>query len=114
MSQATVVQGTGSTPSDGDLTIERMRADVAEMLGESPEVVRDDGDLLQLGLDSIGVMRLASRWRQYVEVSFGDLIEWRTLAEWHELVSGAARAVDGTGPADRPMSSAGVAPYQPW
>ncbi|WP_436837553.1 amino acid adenylation domain-containing protein [Micromonospora rifamycinica] len=69
------------------LTLDGMRADVAEALGCPPPSVGDDDDLLMLGLDSIALMRLASRWhRQGAPVTFSTLIEWRTLAQWWSLI----------------------------
>ena len=74
--------GTESIP-----TLDDMRADVAGLLGVDHTSVGDDDDLLGLGLDSISVMRLAGRWHsQGAGVTFGELIQGRTLAHWHELV----------------------------
>ena len=43
-----------NTPAhDLPLDLERMRADVAGMLGEAPETIGDDDNLIDLGLDSI-------------------------------------------------------------
>ncbi|HEU4421190.1 MAG TPA: phosphopantetheine-binding protein, partial [Pilimelia sp.] len=82
-----------------------MRRDVADALDEPASSVGDDDDLLRLGLDSIGVMRLAGAWRRRgVEVTFAELVEWRTLAQWWELV--AARlpgGADGFQPAAPPV-----------
>ncbi|WP_412101281.1 amino acid adenylation domain-containing protein [Micromonospora maris] len=73
--------------TDPTLTLDRMREDVAEALGCPPSLVGDDDDLLMLGLDSIALMRLASRWHsQGVPVTFSELIEWRTLAQWWTLI----------------------------
>uniref|UniRef100_UPI000B116776 condensation domain-containing protein n=1 Tax=Sphaerimonospora mesophila TaxID=37483 RepID=UPI000B116776 len=80
---------------DAPLTLERMRQDVAERLGLPPERVGDDDDLLRLGLDSIGLMRLAAAWsRAGAPVTFAELIEHRTLGEWWRLADTTA-AVDG-------------------
>jgi yersiniabactin nonribosomal peptide synthetase len=74
----------------GALRIEDVRADIAAALGEPPEAIRDDDDLVRLGLDSISVMRLAGGWRLAgAKVSFAELIERRTLAEWWRLLSDA-------------------------
>lgn len=70
------------------LTLDGMRRDIAEAIGTSPSAVADDHDLVTLGLDSIGVMKLASIWsNRGVDISFGDLIELRTLEGWWQLVS---------------------------
>ncbi|MDM4718648.1 amino acid adenylation domain-containing protein [Micromonospora sp. WMMA1363] len=74
-----------------------MRQDIAAVLGEPPDTVADDADLLQLGLDSIGVMRLVGQWHQRgVPVGFAELIEGRTLDDWWQMV--AERAPDPGGP----------------
>ncbi len=78
-----------------------MRDDIAAVLGEPPGTVADDADLLQLGLDSIGVMRLVGRWHQRgVSVSFAELVEGRTLDDWWQMV--ADRVVDSAMVPDEP------------
>jgi yersiniabactin nonribosomal peptide synthetase len=70
------------------LDLEQMRGAIAAMLGERPAAVGDHDDLLRLGMDSIQVIRLASQWRRAgAEVSYAELIEYRTLAEWWDLVA---------------------------
>ncbi|QWF84793.1 non-ribosomal peptide synthetase [Amycolatopsis sp. CA-230715] len=77
-----------SGEGDGILHFERMRADVAAGLDLLPAQVGADDDLLRLGLDSLGLMRLATRWRHAgARITFAELIESRTLAEWWDLVS---------------------------
>jgi yersiniabactin nonribosomal peptide synthetase len=86
------------------LRIEDVRADVAVALEEPPDAIRDDDDLLRLGLDSISVMRLASRWRLAgAQVTFAELIEWRTLGEWWGLLSARMPDGDGAGPGSTPI-----------
>lgn len=46
------------------LTLERMRQDIAAMLHEDPQDILDDDNLIDLGLDSMRVMTLATRWRE--------------------------------------------------
>jgi bifunctional isochorismate lyase/aryl carrier protein len=78
------------------LTLDRMRADIARMLHESPEDILDDDNLMDLGLDSMRLMKLASQWREAgARVEFADLAVEATLGRWWALVSGAAR--DGAG-----------------
>ena len=73
------------------LTLDRIRADVAGVLELPVDEVGEHTDLLHLGLDSLTVMRLAARWRAGgAAVSFGDLIEWRTPAEWAALCTDPA------------------------
>jgi bifunctional isochorismate lyase/aryl carrier protein len=68
------------------LTLERMRDDVADLLG-APVV--DDAPLIEQGLDSIRLMTLVERWRAMgVAVTFAELAEHPTLAEWGEVLRG--------------------------
>ena len=63
-------------------------AEVAELLGVSPEGVDPDADLIASGLDSIRMMSLSGRWRrQGIEVGFAALAENPTVTAWMELVA---------------------------
>lgn len=78
------------------LTLERMRADIARMLHEAPEDILDDDNLMDLGLDSMRLMKLASQWREAgARVEFADLAVEATLGQWWTLVSRAASASAG-------------------
>jgi yersiniabactin nonribosomal peptide synthetase len=69
------------------LTSETMRRDVARLLDLDPAVIAEDDDLIGHGLDSIGMMRLAGRWRRYgIELKFAEMIREPTLARWSQLV----------------------------
>ena len=69
------------------LTLERMRADVAGMLGETPEVVGDDDHLMDLGLDSMRVLGLVLAWGNTgIPLEFGHLAEHTTLRAWWNVV----------------------------
>ncbi|MCZ7437580.1 amino acid adenylation domain-containing protein [Micromonospora sp. WMMC241] len=69
------------------LTLDGMCDDVAELLDEP---VSPDDDLLERGLDSIGLMRLAARWSAAgADLTFGQLIEHRTVRQWHALAHAA-------------------------
>ncbi|MFE0591931.1 phosphopantetheine-binding protein [Micromonospora echinospora] len=79
------------------LTLSDLRADVAEMLFLEPEELSDADDLLEQGLDSIRAVQLVERWRERgAEVSFIELVEQPTLAQWWKLIasrsSGGAHA----------------------
>ncbi|WP_188316384.1 non-ribosomal peptide synthetase [Solihabitans fulvus] len=70
------------------LDLAGMRAAVAELLDLAPEALAGDEDLLGLGVDSIQVMRLAGQWRRAgADVTYAELVELRTLAQWWHLVS---------------------------
>lgn len=69
------------------LTLDRMRADIAEMLHEDPAEIQDDDNLIDLGLDSIRAMALVTRWRAAgVQVDFMDLAERPELGHWWQVV----------------------------
>jgi aryl carrier-like protein len=70
---------------------DRLRADIAAALGEAPEDVGDDDDLMDLGLDSIRLMSLVEQWRAETgaEIGFVDLAEEPTVAAWSRLFNGA-------------------------
>jgi bifunctional isochorismate lyase/aryl carrier protein len=66
------------------MTIETLRAQVVEVLGEP---VADHDNLIDAGLDSIRLMTLVERWRaDGREVSFVDLAERPTIAGWASLL----------------------------
>jgi bifunctional isochorismate lyase/aryl carrier protein len=72
------------------LTPERIRADVADALGEPPADIEATEDLLDRGLDSIRLMGLVERWRaDGAEVGFMDLTDTPTLEAWTRLVGGS-------------------------
>lgn len=69
------------------LSLERMRADVARLLHEAPEDILDDDNLMDLGLDSMRLMKLASQWREAgARLEFADLAVEATLGRWWTLV----------------------------
>lgn len=64
-------------------TLDELRALVAELIGSEPSAVPLDANLNQLGVDSLGMMRLANRWRRAgIRVSFKELAAEPTLAAW--------------------------------
>ena len=87
-----------STPNtlnagDSAFDLERMRQDVARTLHEDPAELADDDNLIELGLDSIRAMALATRWREAgVPMEFADMAVQPTLAHWWQL---AQRALAG-------------------
>ncbi|NLU73363.1 isochorismatase [Streptomyces sp. HNM0575] len=69
------------------LTLERIRADVADLLGEEPADVPDDENLADLGLDSVRLMSLVESWRRDgITVSFAELAERPGVLAWWELL----------------------------
>lgn len=69
------------------LTLERMRADVAGMLGEAPEDIQEDENLMDLGLDSMRVLGLVLAWGNTgIPLEFSHLAEHATLGGWWTVV----------------------------
>ncbi|MEE3922532.1 condensation domain-containing protein [Micromonospora sp. BRA006-A] len=71
-----------------ELTLDRVRADIGAAVGDTDALDASDGDLIACGLDSLKVMRLASRWRAAgVDVKYAELMERPTLAGWMDLLT---------------------------
>ncbi|KJS54438.1 phosphopantetheine-binding protein [Streptomyces rubellomurinus] len=71
-------------------TVERIRAEVADLLGEDPADIPVDENLADWGLDSIRLMTLAERWRaEGAEVAFVQLAERPAVEAWAELLGAA-------------------------
>ncbi|MET8664206.1 phosphopantetheine-binding protein [Streptomyces tendae] len=70
------------------LTVERIRTDVADCLGEDPADIPVDENLVDHGLDSIRLMTLLERWRREhaVTASFADLAERPAIEAWAPLL----------------------------
>ncbi|MGP4017119.1 phosphopantetheine-binding protein [Saccharopolyspora sp. 5N708] len=70
------------------LTLEDVRAQVAELLYEDPAELSDEENLIDWGLDSVRIMTLVEKWRrQGVQITFADLAERPTLAEWWAVLA---------------------------
>jgi len=82
----------------GPLTLERMRADVAKLISEAPEDVRDDDNLMDLGLDSMRVLGLVIAWGEHgIALEFSHLAEHTTLAGWWQVVQDLQRDLPAAG-----------------
>ncbi|WEH38779.1 phosphopantetheine-binding protein [Streptomyces sp. NBC_01218] len=70
------------------LTLELIRADVADSLGEDPEDIPVDENLVDHGLDSVRIMALLERWRRDhgVTAAFADLAEQPAIEAWLPLL----------------------------
>ncbi|MFD5875973.1 MULTISPECIES: phosphopantetheine-binding protein [unclassified Streptomyces] len=70
------------------LTLELIRHDVADALGEDPADIPVDENLLDHGLDSVRIMALLGRWRRDhgVEADFADLAEQPAIEAWAPLL----------------------------
>jgi aryl carrier-like protein len=79
-------------PTAGPAAADELAALVRQFL-RGPQEPGEDDNLLVLGLESIGLMTLASRLRAGgANVTFSDLIESPTLRNWRRLL-----AVGGAG-----------------
>ncbi|MFD6424678.1 phosphopantetheine-binding protein [Streptomyces sp. NPDC060198] len=70
------------------LTLELIRADIADSLGEDPEDIPVDENLVDYGLDSVRIMALLERWRREhgVRAAFADLAEQPAVQAWLPLL----------------------------
>ena len=74
------------------LTMDQVRADVAELLYLNPSDVDDTADLLTEGLDSVRILMLVERWRNAgANIDFMQLAEAPTLAVWWQALSARDR-----------------------
>lgn len=70
------------------LTLDAVRAQLAERLYLEPGELSDDTDLFAEGLDSVTIVDLLEEWRgSGAEVSFADLAERPTLRAWWDLLA---------------------------
>ncbi|NEC66568.1 phosphopantetheine-binding protein [Streptomyces sp. SID9727] len=74
------------------LSPDRVRADIAELLGCEPGEIAPDENLVDLGLDSMRIMVLVERWRAAgaTALEFPDLFEQPELGHWQALLAGGA------------------------
>lgn len=76
-----------TTETPQPLTLETMRADLARIIEVDIEEIRDDDNLMDLGLDSMRMMGLVTQWgRTGIKLEFSDLAEYLTLGEWWQVV----------------------------
>ncbi|MFB7852088.1 phosphopantetheine-binding protein [Streptomyces sp. NPDC056053] len=74
------------------LTLQQMREDIADILGESVDDIPDDENLVDYGLDSIRLMALVGRWREAhgIDIAVADLAERPAVETWAELLRATA------------------------
>ncbi|GAB1822128.1 phosphopantetheine-binding protein [Herbidospora sp. RD11066] len=69
---------------------EELRTTVAGIVGADPATVADDDNLVFLGLGSLEMMRLVTRWRRDgLKVEFRDLAATPTISAWAERIEEA-------------------------
>ncbi|NNN31486.1 phosphopantetheine attachment domain protein [Streptomyces sp. S3(2020)] len=75
------------------LTLEGFRADLAEFLYQPPDEVDLDDNPLDAGLDSLRIVTLIEQWREKgADVTFVELAECATFAQWWQLLSARQEA----------------------
>ncbi|WP_051791642.1 phosphopantetheine-binding protein [Amycolatopsis jejuensis] len=75
------------------MQLEQLREEIAATIGISAAEITEDANLVDLGLDSLGAMRLATAWnRRGIPLKFGDLIAAPTLSGWKAVLDAAAPA----------------------
>ncbi|MFD3534700.1 amino acid adenylation domain-containing protein [Streptomyces sp. NPDC058664] len=94
------------------LSIDDLRRVVTELLGSGAETPGDQDNLIELGLDSLKLMRIADRCRRTgLDIGFADLARRPTLAGWSDLLTEAEGAAAAAAPAsDDTLSAATPAP----
>ena len=93
--------------SDSGLTWEELHTALAEVLGEPAGA---DDNLIELGMDSIRLMRLTGRLRRRgVEIRFAELAERPTLAGWWDLLADKGQVEAAAGPAAHVSEALGPA-----
>ncbi|MFE5914991.1 amino acid adenylation domain-containing protein [Streptomyces wedmorensis] len=93
------------------LSIDDLRRVVTELLGPGAEAPRDQDNLIELGLDSLKLMRIADRCRRTgLDIGFADLARRPTLAAWGELLADAPGAAAPTAPEPEAPVAASAAP----
>ncbi|MCS4489638.1 phosphopantetheine-binding protein [Corynebacterium sp. ES2794-CONJ1] len=70
------------------LTETQLKDELATVLGISPEIITADALMVDLGLDSMGLIMLVEKWRaDGYEVEFNDLIAAPTFGQWLDILS---------------------------
>ncbi|MET4579740.1 phosphopantetheine-binding protein [Ottowia thiooxydans] len=79
---------TNSPASDASaFTLERIRGDIANLIGESPDDIGLDDNLMDLGLDSMRLLGLVAEWTQAgLQVDIFELGEHTTLGGWWSVI----------------------------
>ncbi|MYR70093.1 MULTISPECIES: phosphopantetheine-binding protein [unclassified Streptomyces] len=77
------------------LPADELRRDVAAAIGADPGTLTGDAHLVHLGVGSLEVMLLVTRWRrQGIPVDFAALTATPTLDAWHRHLTEAWAARD--------------------
>ncbi len=78
---------TSQSPDATPFTLERIRADIARLIGEAPEDIGLDDNLMDWGLDSMRLLGLVSEWTQAgLQLDIFELGEHTTLNGWWSVI----------------------------
>jgi yersiniabactin nonribosomal peptide synthetase len=100
-------------PTTSELDSHDVRHTVASVLELPVEGIGEDLNLIELGMDSMTMMRLAGQWQQAgVPVRFADLLARPTLAAWRKLVERQDGGVEDEARDDRAGETDELAPFE--
>ncbi|MFG2006869.1 phosphopantetheine-binding protein [Spirillospora sp. NPDC048911] len=75
------------------ISTDGLRETVAQIIGTDPGAIADDANLIVLGLGSLEMMRLVTRWRrQGIDADFTELAAEPTVAAWTAHLKAVAGA----------------------
>ncbi|MEU6878007.1 phosphopantetheine-binding protein [Streptomyces sp. NPDC046712] len=87
------IRAARTAPRTSPLSADELRQEVAAVLGAQPDAVPGDAHLFHLGLGSLEMMRLVTRWRrQGLPAEFAELAAAPTLDDWHRHLTAAWNA----------------------
>ncbi|MGN9841249.1 amino acid adenylation domain-containing protein [Nonomuraea sp. H19] len=90
-----------------------LREAIAAVLELPADQLDDHANLIQLGMDSIAMMRLAGRWRRSgLEIGFADLAAEPTLSAWRDLLALQQAGMDASGEPAQSGESDGSEPFE--
>lgn len=93
---------------------DEIRTLIAEEADEDPADIADDDNLLEFGLHSLRMIRLASLWQKRgLDVNFAELAARPTVEAWHQLLSTKA-ALAPSAATGTPAAAAGADAYEPF
>ncbi len=85
------------------LTLEQLRLAIASITGLQPGDIDDNDNLLLLGVDSMGIMRLVNMWRKEgIRVSSRELVAEPTLVAWQRHIDALRVAAEAERALPRP------------
>ncbi len=87
MEQQTIIEETKISQNIFSLSVEEVRSQIKAVLPESVDFA-DDDNLLEVGLDSLKIMRLVGQWRKSgAQATFAELIAKPQLKQWWSLLT---------------------------